>query len=211
MGGHQRKRAYGLVHAPYDARSIERGAEQYAGSCSTCHGTDGLGIIGRAPALNNPALFGHDFLGGWNAQLDALTSAAETYEARKVDLQAELAAEGTSDRRKGQIETELAEIDAQLADPASQEEIDRLTAERDVQIASMQAAIDAGYNPEEPDRLAQLGWGGTANSFILTTLIHGRPTSKSYWPEPMPAWSNLAGGPMRQDQLQMWPITSKLG
>ena len=33
----------------YDARSIERGAELFAGSCSTCHGTDGLGILGRAP------------------------------------------------------------------------------------------------------------------------------------------------------------------
>lgn len=186
----------------YDARSIERGAEQYAGSCSTCHGTDGLGILGRAPALNNPALFGHDFLSDWNDQLAALTSAADTLEARKVDLQAELAAEDTSDRRKGQIETELAEIDAQLNDPARQEEIDRITAERDAQIASMQAAIVNGYNPEEPDRLAQLGWGGTTNSFILTTLIHGRPTSISYWPEPMPAWSNLAGGPMREDQIQ---------
>jgi mono/diheme cytochrome c family protein len=186
----------------YDARSIERGAELFAGSCSTCHGTDGLGILGRAPGLNNPALFGHDFLADWNAQLAALTSAADTLEARKVDLQAELAAEDTSERRKGQIETELAEIDAQLADPARQEEIDRITAERDAQMVSMQAAIDAGYNPEEPDRLAQLGWGGTTNSFILTTLIHGRPTSISYWPQAMPAWSNIAGGPMREDQIQ---------
>lgn len=186
----------------YDARSIERGAELYAGSCSTCHGTDGLGLLGRAPALNNPALFGHDFLADWNARLVALNSEANTLEARKADLQAELAAEGTSDRRKGQIETEIAEIDAKLADPARQEEIDRLTAERDAQIVSMQAAIDNGYNPEEPDRLAQLGWGGTTNSFILTTLIHGRPTSVSYWPQAMPAWSNIAGGPMREDQIQ---------
>lgn len=186
----------------YDARSIERGAELYAGSCSTCHGTDGLGILARAPGLNNPALFGHDFLGEWNAQLAFQTSTANTLEARKVALQDELAAEGTSDRRKGQIEAEIVEIDAQITDPARQEEIDRITVERDAQIASMQAAIANGYNPEEPDRLAQLGWGGTANSFILTTLIHGRPTSISYWPEAMPPWSNLAGGSMRQDQIQ---------
>lgn len=186
----------------YGARSIERGADLFAGNCSTCHGTDGLGILGRGPGLNNPSLFGHDFLAEWNDKLAALSSKASTLEAHKLDLQAELSAEGTSERRKGQIETEVADIDAQLNDPARQAEIDRLTAEREEHIGTMVTAVDAGYNPEAPDRLAQLGWGGTTNSFILTTLIHGRPTSISYWPEPMPAWSNLAGGPLRQDQLQ---------
>jgi len=39
-------------------RATERGAELYAANCSTCHGTDGRGIAGRAPAINNPQLFG---------------------------------------------------------------------------------------------------------------------------------------------------------
>src|SRR5262245_12173383 len=50
-------------------RSIERGGELFASNCSTCHGTDGLGIVDRAPALDNPMLFGFNFLSGINSQI----------------------------------------------------------------------------------------------------------------------------------------------
>lgn len=41
----------------YEARSIQRGAVIFAGNCSRCHGVDGRGIEGIAPALNAPDLF----------------------------------------------------------------------------------------------------------------------------------------------------------
>src|SRR5689334_19104296 len=41
----------------YDARSVQRGAALFAANCSVCHGPDGLGQPGIAPALNTPELF----------------------------------------------------------------------------------------------------------------------------------------------------------
>src|SRR5689334_20103419 len=43
------------------ARSVENGADTFASSCTICHGADGRGNVGRAPGLNNPQFFGHDF------------------------------------------------------------------------------------------------------------------------------------------------------
>lgn len=56
----------------YEARSMERGAMLFENNCSTCHGDWGQGIPGRAPALNNPALFNGDRLVamGWEGTLD---------------------------------------------------------------------------------------------------------------------------------------------
>jgi mono/diheme cytochrome c family protein len=156
----------------YLARSIERGATLFNANCSTCHGTDGLGVVGRAPALNTPYLFGHDFLADVNREMDTLTREKE--------------AEGTTAERIVEIDTRLAELQA----------------EKDTRIAGMQTAVDLGYDPEAPDRLVNLGWGGTLHNFVYTTLVHGRPTSSSYWPQPMAPWSQTAGGPLRSDQLE---------
>ncbi len=43
--------------AQYDARSIQRGAGLFYDNCRPCHGADGSGIEGVAPALNTPDLF----------------------------------------------------------------------------------------------------------------------------------------------------------
>ena len=154
------------------ARSVERGAGLFAANCTSCHGLDGRGQVARAPALNSPMLFDHDFLAPLNTEI-AL-------------LDAEKGAEGTSAER-------VTEIDARLAE---------LNTERAALVDSMAQAVERGYDPEQPSRLAQLGWGGSRYAFIYTTLVHGRPTSSSYWPEPMAAWSQTAGGPLRDDQLQ---------
>jgi mono/diheme cytochrome c family protein len=132
----------------YAARAIERGAELYNGNCSTCHGSNGYGG-GRAPALNSPYLFGHDFL-------------AETRRERAA-LEFELTQETTTEERAAAIDTRLAELEAAEA-PLRQQ---------------MQAAIDRGYDPDAPSRLANVGWGGSLDSFVYTTLVHGRPTSIS--------------------------------
>ena len=57
------------------------------------------------------------------------------------------------------------------------------------------------YDPNEPGRLEQVGWAGSLDDFVEGTLTGGRPTSSSYWPEPMVAWSQVAGGPLRVDQI----------
>jgi mono/diheme cytochrome c family protein len=155
----------------YGARSIERGAALFTSNCSPCHGVDGRGSA-RAPALNSPYLFGHDYL-------------AENASERTA-LEAELNAEGTTDARKAEINARLTELDS----------------ERQSMVSQMQAAIDKGYDPEAPSRLSDLGWTSGLYNFVYTTLVHGRPTSGAYWPEPMAAWSQTAGGPLRDDQLQ---------
>lgn len=154
----------------YEARATERGAELYTANCSSCHGVNGYGSS-RAPALNSPYLFGHDFL-------------AETQRER-TGLNTEMTLPNTTDERKAAITARLAELDT-IEVPLRQ---------------SMQAAIDKGYDPDAPSRLANLGWGGGLYNFVYTTLVHGRPTSISYWPGPMAAWAQTAGGPLRNDQL----------
>lgn len=156
----------------YLARSIERGATLFASNCSSCHSTDGRGVIGRGPALNSPYLFGHDFLATFDRELETLNR--------------ELASETITAERRAEVEPRVAELEA----------------ERLQVIASLQPAIDRGYDPEAPSRLATLGWGGGLQPFVYTTLVHGRPTSINYWPQPMAAWSQTAGGPLRSDQLQ---------
>ncbi|MDX2161885.1 MAG: c-type cytochrome [bacterium] len=158
----------------FSGRSIERGAALFANNCSTCHGVDGLGVVGRAPALNSPYLFGHDFFAEINREQQA--------------LEAELGAEGTTEARVTEIQARLTELQTQRATLTQQ----------------LQAAVDApgDYDPAAPDRLVNLGWGGGLYNFVFTTLVHGRPTSSSYWPQPMAAWAQTAGGPLRNDQLQ---------
>ncbi len=92
---------------------------------------------------------------------------------------------------------ETTEDEAQI-----QVEIDALQAEREAIIAQMQPAVDAGYTPDNPERMEQVAWEGTIRSYIYTTLIHGRPGSASYWPQGMAAWGQTAGGPLREDQLE---------
>ncbi|MDZ4767213.1 MAG: c-type cytochrome [Chloroflexota bacterium] len=158
----------------YLARSIERGAALFNSNCSSCHATDGLGLAGRAPALNSPYLFGHNFLASIDRELVTLGQ-----ELTRTDLSAERAVEITT--RVTELQSERASI-----------------------VQALQPAVTKGYDPETPSRLARLGWGGTLNSFVYTTLVHGRPTSGLYWPtgQGMAAWSQTAGGPLRGDQLE---------
>ncbi len=166
------------------ARSIENGAALFASNCTTCHGLDGRGLAGKAPGLNSPMLFGHDFFADTTKQISNLTG------ERKTLTDEEKA--GVTDARKTEIDARVAEIDKSIAD---------LDAKR---TSDVKAAVDKGYNPTgvSYSRLLEVGWGGTLDSFILTTLIHGRPVSSNYWPQPMPAWSQTAGGPLRTDQLE---------
>lgn len=221
----------------HTGRSIERGAELFASRCSECHGADGRGVAERAPALNNPMLFGFNYfadvndkieplerrLGELNAELEALNTEREalTTEAGSADL---------TDARREEINARLAEIDVltgvdgEEAIPLEiseiQNELQPLYTERDGIISGLQeGAVLKGYLPglaearaaggpalteylnRDVSRLAQVGWGGTVDNYIRTTLIHGRPGSENVWPAPMVSWSQRGTGPLRDDQI----------
>ncbi len=186
----------------YLGRSIERGATLFANNCTSCHGPDGRGLIGIAPGLNNPVLFGHDFLEDVRSETERLQSAQSEFDA----LTAELTAEGVTDERKAEIDTRLAAITEEFGENPTETitaQLADIETQRTALTVQIQGAIDKGYDPETLyNRLEYLGWGGTLEAFIHTTLISGRPTSESYWPQPMAAWSQTAGGPLREDQIQ---------
>lgn len=171
----------------FTARSTERGASMFNTNCSSCHGEDGRGNLGVAPALNSPYLFGHDFLAQVNGGREPMLAEQDALIAERDSTDAPPTAE-----RAAEIGERLLEIETALVP---------LQAEYEAIIAQLQPAIDLGYDPENPSRLVNLGYGGTLNSFVYTTLVHGRPTSSSYWPQAMGAWSQIAGGPLRSDQL----------
>jgi mono/diheme cytochrome c family protein len=190
----------------YEARSIERGAELFAANCSTCHANDGRGIQGRAPALNNPHLFGFDFAAESRGVLTDLQEQQTALQDERLALQEELdAEEGVTDERRAEIDTRLVEIEELLAPEAELAQgIAAAQTEYDAYLTSIQTAIDNGYVDTQPSRLAQANWTGTLDAYIYTTLVHGRGQNAAMWPGNvvMAAWSQRAGGPLRDDQIQ---------
>ncbi|NJL93652.1 MAG: cytochrome c [Anaerolineae bacterium] len=75
-----------------EGRSIEQGARLFEANCASCHGYDGYGLPGIAPALNNPHLFGHNFFGELDNQIAATQSQLtnETDAERRGELEARL-------------------------------------------------------------------------------------------------------------------------
>lgn len=171
------------------AQSIERGADLYLTHCAMCHGLDGLGYTGKAPALNSPQLFGHDFFPEVTEQISDLNIEISL-------LSREKNAQNTTDFRKTVIDTLIYEL---------YQSIDELNNKRETDV---QAAVDMGYNPEAFSRIYQLGWNGSVESLLLTTLIHGRPTSSSYWPWPMPAYSEEAFADFMLERYQLEDLTA---
>jgi mono/diheme cytochrome c family protein len=203
----------------YQARAIERGAEIFAATCTGCHGVDGRGILGFAPALNNPQLFGYDYFAGINSGLGALDDEEAALQAERTDLAAEYTDPETSEDRQTEIDERLNEISERLNGPEGiTAERQALFDQRDQLIVDLQPAVAVGYPLRglttddetgelildyDPTRLGQLNWGGTLDAFIFTTLIHGRPTSISYWGgNQMVSWSQRGTGPMRDDELR---------
>jgi mono/diheme cytochrome c family protein len=200
----------------FHARSIERGAELFAANCATCHGEGGRGIQGFGPALNSPHLFGHNYFAEIDQQLDGLEQEEIALQAELADLADELVAEGTSDERMDEILERRREISERISGEGGiNEETAALLEQRDAIIQQLEPAVDAGY-PIYTDfdedgnevlmvdysRLDQVAWGGTLYDFVFTTLVHGRPTSISYWEgNQMVAWSQRAGGALRDDEL----------
>jgi len=156
----------------FTGRAIEDGAMLFASNCSPCHGADGRGLNGKAPALNSPLLFGYDYLADIHKQREALQT--------ENDLPTTTAA------RKTEIAGLLAQLDQQEATQKTQ----------------LQGAIDKGYDPDHFNRLTNLGWAGSLHNYIYSTIFSGRPNSATYWPQPMPNWAQPTGGPLRTDQVE---------
>lgn len=198
--------------AQYDGRSIERGAYLYSQNCSTCHGIDGRGLNGRAPGLNNPHLFGFDFMAAQRRDLERIEreSRAPLALMDEYDELSAAIADGSlegdeltaAEARVAEIEPQLEEAQATLDELAGQQTA--VEAEMAELEASMTDAIANSYTPDTPERTKQVGWEGSIRSYIYTTLVHGRPGSQNYWPtgEGMAAWGQVAGGPLRDDQLE---------
>jgi len=95
----------------HQAKAIQNGALLFEENCSTCHGEEGQGVLGRAPALNTDHFFN--------------------------------------------------------------------------------------------DRLNEVGYQGTLESYVTLTVAGGRPVkSDPQYAQPMPTWSQEYGGPLREDQVR---------
>ncbi len=200
----------------FHGRSIENGAAIFQSTCATCHGIDAKGIAGTAPGLNNPMLFLKD-------------NPAKVQSAKVADLKTQQATlqggidinnqniqtlandntrlktlDAASDEAK-KLQTEITSLTAQIANfdlAKQQKQIDDLTA----QIKTEQAKLDdlvntQKWDPNRDTRLTEVKWGGTLNSYLQSTITSGRPVSAGYWPQPMPAWGQMAGGPLRPDEV----------
>lgn len=191
------------------ARSVERGAKLFAGNCSTCHGIDGRGISGRAPALNSPHFFGFDYTAEARARLSSLQSEQAQLEAERLALASELAS--ATSTRSQEINARLAEIAERVGPEGLPVEIAEAQAEVDAAFNALLPATLAGYpsrqqieeNPDWVTRLGQAGWASTLDSYIVTTLVHGRAQTRFLWGgNAMVAWGQEGGGPWRMDQIQ---------
>ena len=209
----------------HTGRSIERGAELFASLCSECHGEEGYGQGDRAPGLNNPHLFGYDPVG---LQTAAITNSSRTL-VRLNDDTDDLLAEFTdaanppTEERQSEILAEIESLESRIEE--QQTIIDTAIAERMEILNTLDTAVDNGLFPlwesivdiettgvnevevffnANGTRLAQVGWAGDLQGFIVTTLIHGRPGSANVYRNGtgMAAWSQTAGGPLRQDQIE---------
>jgi mono/diheme cytochrome c family protein len=178
------------------ARSVEQGADLFTSACTTCHGPDGRGSA-KAPGLNNPQFFGHDFFPDISKQIEDLTKEQGSLTKEQDDLNKKVTDPSTSDADKAAANDRLAQIAARLTEISGQ-----VTDLNNQRITALQPAVDKGYDPAHYDRLKTLGYGGTRDSFIVTTVLAGRPVSSSYWPNPMPTWSQLGGGPLRMDEIE---------
>jgi len=192
----------------FEARAIERGAELFAANCSTCHGADGRGIQGRAPGLNSPHFFGYDFTASYKNQIAALSQELDNLENERLALAAEL---GTAtSARRDEINARLAEIQERVGADGLPAQIAALEGEMtNIQNQLLPATLKGYPNaqqlserPEWVTRLGQAQWVGTLESYIITTLTHGRAQNRYLWGEnAMVAWGQEGGGPLRRDQL----------
>jgi mono/diheme cytochrome c family protein len=197
----------------WEGRSIERGAELYYNNCATCHGMDGLGAAGVAPALknpmlfleNNPAVVANDEIKALEASKKNLEDALQTHQENLVKRDdAAKRLEAAPADQKGAIEEEIKNLDAQimLFDANTEANITNINTQIEAKQAELTALKALGWDERRNVRLREVKWAGSMQDYFRSTLISGRPTSALYWPGAMPAWAQEAGGPLRPDEIE---------
>ena len=200
----------------HQGRSIEAGAAIFLNTCSTCHGVDGKGIKGVAPALNNPMLFlksnpakdAKDKLDALVKQQTDLGQQIKDYNQNVQDLaaaQTKLAASGLSDADKKTLQDQITSLNAKIKGfdvAATQTQIDDLNPKVDQATADLKKLQDQGWDETRDVRLTEVKWGGSLHDYIASTVTSGRPISGLYWPRAMPNWGQVSGGPLRDDEIQ---------
>ncbi len=209
--------------AQYSGRSIENGASIFLNNCATCHstngiGTDGKGIKGKAPALDNPMLFvKSNPAQDKQTQITDLTKQltdAQTQVKNITDEQAQLAQLKQvldADTDPNQKQSDQAAYD-KLAAQVNRDQTNLPTFQKNVtdfQTQLTQAKADltaleaAGWDLTRKPRLQEVGWSGTLKDYITSTVAAGRPLSGLYWSAglSMPSWGQAYGGPLRPDQV----------
>ena len=157
----------------FEARAIERGAALFNTNCTSCHGVDGRGGFGVAPALNSPHLFGYDFFADVNREISTLESelsalAEEQGSVETAELEAEREAlteeavdAETSEERFEEIQARLDEIATLLGEGGEstsspemveiEAQLEALYQQRADIANQLQPAVDAGYPLELND------------------------------------------------------------
>ena len=209
----------------HTGRSIERGAELFASLCAECHGEEGYGALQRAPGLNNPHFFGFDPVGEYTAAIvsanRALVRLSDDSDVMLLELMDAVNPPGAE--RQNEIVAEMEAIQARMDE--QEVVIAEAVAGREAALLALGSAVDKDLFPqwetiedsdrtsfnevevffnENGTRLAQVGWAGDLHGYVVTTLVHGRPGSVNVWPNStgMAAWSQTAGGPLRDDQIE---------
>ena len=209
----------------HTGRSIERGAELFASLCAECHGEEGYGALQRAPGLNNPHFFGFDPVGEYTAAIvsanRALVRLGDDSDVMLLELMDAVNPPGAE--RQNEIVAEMEAIQARMDE--QEIVIAEAVAGREAALLALGSAVDKDLFPqwetiedsdrtsfnevevffnENGTRLAQVGWAGDLHGYVVTTLVHGRPGSVNVWPNStgMAAWSQTAGGPLRDDQIE---------
>ncbi|MBC7809665.1 MAG: hypothetical protein H7175_00865, partial [Burkholderiales bacterium] len=139
----------------FEARAIERGAGLFANNCSTCHGIDGRGLEDRAPGLNNPQFFGHDFFPEISGELSGLRPVALDLDAlpRERDILLGIVAPAEA--------TDAEAADDDTISEASGEE--PIAADTEAEAASEEAAIAEAQADAADEIQPQSGTTGTSS------------------------------------------------
>jgi mono/diheme cytochrome c family protein len=199
----------------YHGRSIENGALTFANTCATCHGIDGKGIKERAPALNNPMLFLKENPGkSAKKTLDDLTTQQATLKKQiedypknvqaLADANAKLKTVTPGSQDEKDLKTLIDDLNSRTRNfdlAKTQKQIDDLQPQIDQATADLKKLTADGWDPTRDPRLVEVKWTGKLQDYIISTVISGRPVSALYWPEPMPAWGQQSGGPLRMDEI----------
>lgn len=185
----------------------------------------------RLAELNQPLVVPQNEIADLSAEITVLEGELAAIEGEQTTLATELqTADDTRkaeiETRQSEIATRLGEIPSEIEALTAQ--IEPLQAQVDTYVTENQAAYDEiaaefalldeqllpatlnGYpdrttldaNPTWYWRLNQANWLSTQDTYITTTLIHGRPQNAGLWGgNIMAPWSTRGGGPMRDDQI----------